>query len=194
MPVACEHDVGGFQVAKNNGRLAQMQVLQHRAELYANSEYFFDWQLSPYFVQVVFQRLALDVVHHQVVAARIAKLLVDARQVGMCQARQQVGLAFEGQGGLDKFLWAQAILAHLLDGQQSIAKLDVRRLIDGSKAPVAYATEDAIALLEDVLLDKQPGQGVAGAAMSGFVQRASTGRAKHRLRSIGRATRITKEG
>ena len=89
-----------------------------------------------------------------------------------------------------ELLRVEAALAHLLDGEWPVAKLCISRFVDGAEAPFADLTEDAIAPFEDVLLDEQACEGVAGEAMEG----ASTGGAEHRLCPVGRATSIAKEG
>ena len=103
MVAGCQHDVGGFEVAEDNRWLARVQVVEHRAELYADIEYFLNWQLASHFVQVRFQGFALDVIHDEVPAAGVVKLFIDARQVGMGQAGEEEGFAFESFDGFGEF-------------------------------------------------------------------------------------------
>ena len=108
---------------------------------------------------MLLQGLAFDKIHDQVPASYIGELLVDAGQVGMCQTGQQQRLAFESLGSLDEFLRTQAALAHLFDGNQSIAELEIGSFIDCAEAALAHLTDNAVALLEQVIVDKQPGRG-----------------------------------
>src|ERR1700693_3628387 len=111
----------------------------------------------------------------------------------MGQASEQECFAFECRGRFEKFSRVETALAHLFDGERSIAELCIGSFIDGAKTSFADLTHDAIALFEYVLLNQQAGEGVADGA-GGFVQGASAGGAKHRSRPIGRATSIAKEG
>src|SRR5690349_1270802 len=84
MPLACAHDIGRFQVAKNDGRLAQMQVAQHFGKLYADGEHLFYRQMPLLrSLEIVFKRLTLDILHHEVPVGRIGEMLVQAWQVRM---------------------------------------------------------------------------------------------------------------
>src|SRR5579859_5050690 len=109
----------------------------------------------------------------------------------MCQASEQLGLAFEGFGGLVKLLRVEAALAHLLDGERSIAKECISRFVHGAEAAFADLSKDAIATFEYVLLDEQAGMSMKGAR---GVHGAATGGAERRLCPVGRATCVTKEG
>ncbi len=116
MPVGRQHDIGRFEVAEDDGRLAHMQVVEHAAKLDSDFQRFIDGQpVARQFFQVVFQCLAFDEVHDEVRTAHIGELLVDARQVGMRQAGKQHGLALEGVGCLYHFLRGQTGLAHFFD-------------------------------------------------------------------------------
>jgi len=97
---------------------------------------------------MLFQGFALDKIHHQVPAPYVGKLLVDARQVGMCQAGQQHCLAFESLGSFDEFLRTQAALAHLFDSYQPVAKLEIGRFIDSAETTFTHRADNAVALLE----------------------------------------------
>src|SRR6266704_798745 len=82
------HDIGWFEIAENDRRLASVQVVEHCAELDANINDLFCWKASmPCFVQVPLQRFALDEVCHEIPVLRIGKVVVQAWQVGMRQAR-----------------------------------------------------------------------------------------------------------
>jgi len=54
--------------------------------------------------------------------------------------------------------------------------------------------DDAVAFIEDVLLDQQAGEGVADGAVGGDMEGAPAGGAKYGLRSVGCATSVAKEG
>src|SRR5260221_9255421 len=103
MPGGREHHIGRFEVTENDGRLAIMEVVEPRAELEANAERLLKGQLAADFVQVCLQGLTLDIVHPQVPAASLTKLLIKARQMGMRETRQQESFVLEGLGSLDQF-------------------------------------------------------------------------------------------
>ena len=160
----------------------------------ANIEHFVQRQFAAHFVQVRLQGFTLDIIHDEIPATVFTELLVDSGQIGMGQAGEQMGLVFEGRGCLVKLLRVKVTLAHLLDGEWSIAKLCIGRFVDGPEASFANLTEDAIAPFEDVLLYEQACEGIADWAMGGIVQRAPTSGAEHRLCPVGRATSIAKDG
>ena len=65
-----------------------MQVFEHHTKLDGNLQRGFYRQfLARPLLQVIFQRLALDIIHDEVPAPHIHELLIDARQVGMGQSR-----------------------------------------------------------------------------------------------------------
>ena len=64
--VGGEHDVGGFEVAKYNGRLVCVQVFEDGGELDADGEYFVYGQFPSHFVKVGFKGFAFDVIHDEV--------------------------------------------------------------------------------------------------------------------------------
>src|SRR5437762_1662245 len=103
MVVGGQHDVGGFEVAEDNRWLARVQVVEYRAELYADIEYFLNGQLASHFVEVRFQSFALNVIHDEVPAAGIVKLFINPRQVGVGQAGEEEGFAFESFDGFGEF-------------------------------------------------------------------------------------------
>ena len=82
------HDIGWFEIAENDWRLASMQVVEHCAELDANINDLLSWKASiPGFVQVPLQRLALYEFCHEIPVLRIGKVVVQAWKIGMRQAR-----------------------------------------------------------------------------------------------------------
>src|SRR5260370_23169175 len=156
MSRGCAHDVSRFEVAEDNGRLAHMQVVKHGTELNTDLEYFCERKnLSCRLPQVIVQGVALDKIADQVQKPHFGKLRVNARQVGMRQAGQQQGFAGEGVGGFDKFLLAQAALAHLLDGNQPVARFEIDSLVDGAETTPANLANDTIALVEYLIVDQQ---------------------------------------
>jgi hypothetical protein len=52
-------------------------------------------------------------------------------------------------------LLAQAILAHLLNGYLSIAKLEIGSFINGAETTLTYRADNAVALFEQVIVDEQ---------------------------------------
>ena len=116
-----------------------MQVFEHHTKLDGNLQRGLHGQfLAGPLLQVIFQRLTLDIIHDEVPTPHIRELLIDARQVGMGQSRQQHGFALEGFGRLDQFLRTQAALAHLLDRHLPVAKLEISRLVDRAEPALAY--------------------------------------------------------
>ena len=111
----------------------------------------------------------------------------------MREYSQQECLALESIDSLSQFLEIETALAHLFDGYEPIAELDIHCFIDGTEATPAYLIDDAVALLEDVMLDKQAGERVAHRSHEGSMQPLSADGTKYCLRSIGGAAPITEE-
>ncbi len=80
----------------------------------------------------------------------------------MLQTCEQEYFALECLGGCGNFLWAEATLAHFLDGHGAIADVRVYSLIDRSEAPFAYLLEDVITLLEQMRGGQQTSRGHSG--------------------------------
>jgi hypothetical protein len=86
--VGLQHDVRRFEIAKDDGRLAGVQVIKHRAELQTNIKHLAYWKLySSDAFQVFFQRRAFNKIHHDVPAFTVGKALLDVRNVGMLETR-----------------------------------------------------------------------------------------------------------
>ena len=67
MPAFTNHDVGGFEVAENHRWLLGVQVVQDIAELLGPAKHPRNGQWTAAdLLQVLFQGLAFDKVHHQV--------------------------------------------------------------------------------------------------------------------------------
>src|SRR6266581_4728241 len=84
-------------------------------------------------------------------------MVVNAGEIGVSETGQYERLAFEGTGYLGNLLWGQALLAHLFHGDQLTGGSGILGLIHRAKATFAYHTDDAIALLEHVVVGKLPG-------------------------------------
>ena len=83
-----------------------MQIAKHGAQLHAGIERFLHGKVSTRrFLQVLFQRFALDEVHHEIPAPAIGKMVIDARQIGVSEIRQQERFMFEGFGSFGNLLW-----------------------------------------------------------------------------------------
>src|SRR6266704_3918201 len=90
------HNIGWFEIAEDDRRLASVQVVEHCAELDANINDLLSWKASIHcFVQVPLQRFALDEVCHEIPVLRVGKVVVQARKVGMRQAREYEHLTVE---------------------------------------------------------------------------------------------------
>ncbi len=80
----------------------------------------------------------------------LAKVVVNARQVGMGEIGQYERFVFKGGGGLGQFAGTESVLAHFLDGHQSVAEQRILRLVDGPEAAGPDLADDAIARVEQV--------------------------------------------
>jgi hypothetical protein len=73
----------------------------------------------------------------------------------MPESRQEQSLSLEVLCDLCDLLLVQITLTHFFDSEESIAQLDILRLIDNSEAPLAYQFENAVALLEQEIGGKE---------------------------------------
>src|SRR5437899_4478348 len=110
-------------------------------------------------LEMFLQCLTLDEVHDQVPAAYIAKLLIDAREVGMGQPGQETCLAPESISSFHNFLGTQSTLAHFFDCHQSVVELDILCFVHSTKATFAYLANNAIASIEHVCMREQTSRG-----------------------------------
>ncbi len=86
----------------------------------------------------------------------------------------------------------QATLAHLFDRNWSIIELCICCFVDGTETTLAYRVDDAITLLEHMIVDEQSGRGATGKFLARIgMERFSAGETIEGLRPIGRAARIT---
>src|SRR6266851_6127111 len=158
VPFWCAHDISRFEVPKDDGRLARVQVIQHGAKLETGIENLFNRKMllacvriAHGFLQVDLQSLAFNVIHYEIPAPGVAKVVVDARQVRMAQMGEHQGFAFETRGSCCNLLLTETFLLHCFDSDEAIAKTGVRRLIDGAKTSLAYQFKDTITIIEQHL-------------------------------------------
>src|SRR5579875_1238287 len=193
MPMWGEHDVCGFEIAEDDGWLPHMQIFKHGAKLDTDLQHFFDRELFPiHLMEMLLHRFTFDEVHHQVPASHVGELFVDTWEIGVRQAGQQHGLAIESGSSLGKLLGAEIILAHLLNGDEPVAELEIGGFIDGPKTTLADLLQDTIALLEQMVGDEQSStrRGMLAALPA---QELPASKAKRCLRTIGRPAGITEK-
>lgn len=99
-------------------------------------------------MQVVVKGLALDQAHDEIPVMRIAEAVEDARQHGMAQGGEDVGLAVEGIGGLDNFLGGESLQVDLLEGDQASVFLGVACFVDRAKAAGADLGEQLVVFMQ----------------------------------------------
>ncbi len=87
-----QHDVGRSQIGEEKWRLVVVQVLQYVQKLQGPVQGAMFRNRIGGAVQDGLQRFALDVLHDQVEAAFPGKVVIDASQVGMVEALEQLGL------------------------------------------------------------------------------------------------------
>src|SRR5579875_2643574 len=110
------------------------------------------------------------------------------------QAGQHQGLAFKGRNALVDILLAEALLAHLSDGQEPLAKLRILCLVDRAKAALPALFEDSIALPQHFpWLKLFCCLSCPDRCFVQLVKRFAAGKAELCLHWIGRATIWTKD-
>ncbi len=123
-----------------------MQVGEHVGELYADGTHLPQRKAAPFRpLEIVFERLSLNVLHHHVPVGGIGEMVIDTRQVAMGEPGKDRHLAIVRVGGLDDLPCAERRPVDLFDGDQPVPPLDVPRFIDHAKAALADFGEDAIA-------------------------------------------------
>src|SRR5689334_18736378 len=105
----------------------------------------------------MFKRLALKKVHDDVPAPSLHDVVIDAGQVRMLEAGEQLRLVCEGVNGPSAFLRTQTALTHLLDGGQARIEVQVFCLIDGREAASSNLRQDTVALFEELMLLQEAG-------------------------------------
>src|SRR5947209_1641363 len=80
-------------------------------------------------------------------------MLIDARKIGMSQPCQQQRLALKSSCSFSDLLWTQTMLAHFLDGDDTVAQVYVLCFVDSTKAAFPNALDKTIALFEQMVGD-----------------------------------------
>jgi len=73
--------------------------------------------------EILVQGLTCDEVHRQVPVLGIGEVVIDARKVGVCQAREQAHFAIEGVGRLNHVARMETFQVDLLDRDQCVMAL-----------------------------------------------------------------------
>ena len=188
LPSACDHDVGGLEVAEDDRRALHVQIVQRRAELLRPAHHLGLRQRPLRVDQALLHRLPVDELHHEVVARALEEMRVDTRQVGMAQPHEGIRLEAESVERLLDFLRREAVLAHLLDGD-GLVVARVGRLIDGGHATLADLLADQIAPGEAALQGEAAG-GVLWSRRAGLGGRLW----RWRGRALQRATAVIAVG
>ena len=151
-PIGPQHHVRRLKVAEDDSRLAVVQVFEDRAEHKPDLQHLPDRQPRfEHLLQVFLQRRTLNEIHRQVPALGIRKVIVNARQVGMLQARQHHHLAVKSLGSLDHLLRLEPTQRNRLNSHRVFIKQRIHRLIDRAKPALAHLGKNTIALLQQVL-------------------------------------------
>src|SRR5579883_334683 len=177
------HNIGGFEIAENDRRLAMVQVIEDGAEFKANGKRFFERKAMIGLAKhVVFERFALNEVHNEIPVSTLAEVVIDMRQVGMHKIGKHTRLALEVFNGLASFLRAKTALAHFFDGDLT-TKLHILCLIDSSKSTPANLRENAVAAIEKLSGGQQAGHASRRSGYSRIKGRA-TGHTENGLRLV----------
>ncbi len=174
-----------------------MQVVEHCSELDAAVEHFLYSKRSIFpLAQVGFERFTCKKVHHEIPALVFDKVIVDARQVGMDQARQEKHFAPAGFNQRYSLWRVRVIFPYFLERYQAVAEPGVLRFVHGAHLACTQHLQNTIALLHDDLGEEQAGERIRGGAGSscGSGEQLVTGKATRGLWRISRATRLAIHG
>src|SRR5205807_521022 len=106
--------------------------------------------------QIRFQRFTLDEFHHRIPVPGLIEMVINTWQTVMLQTPEQKHLVLESVNSFDEFLWVQVTLAHFLDSDESIAKLDIFGLVHCTEAAFAHLSQNTITPFQQVILQKKP--------------------------------------
>src|SRR6266566_6444207 len=139
-----EHDIAGFHISENHWWLLTVQVLQHIAQLPGPTQHagFRKWPFIT--LQQVFERVAVNIFHHQEMALTLGKEIGEGWKIGMVQTRKNPGLRQEILNGLGLLIGGHRGEAHLLDGTDT-SPPGVPRLIHSGHAPMSNRAHNDVA-------------------------------------------------
>ena len=127
-----------------------MQISQHIAEGYPDVKDLLRGEASPsYFLELVFQGLSLDIIHHDIPVIRIGKVIMYAGNVIMFQLGEAPNFAVKRIRRLDHLLWAELAQVDLLDRDEPSMLVKIFCLVDDAEPTITHLIEDAVALGEE---------------------------------------------
>src|SRR5260370_5469824 len=153
-----EHDVGGLQIAVDDGWFLRMHVREHIAERDAPAQHPLPFQWPPLGDQLVFEIVATHVLHHEIVLLALDKRLIHLRQRGMIEPAEHEGLAIEVVDRLLALRRTEAGLAHLLHRAIRAVAQRILHQVDGALAALRQETYHHIAIEEVAIRRQQPGR------------------------------------
>ena len=145
-----DDEVGGFEIAVDDGRLAGVEVVQGICDLEADRDDFLAGELVGG-LEFMLEGFALYVFHDQVVAVGIAEAVVDGGDMFVGEGGKDCGFALEGLDGVLTFLVIVAeAIDHFGDDAEAIAEVAIAGEVDDFLAPFAEEADDLVATEEDI--------------------------------------------
>src|SRR5712692_2473217 len=145
-----QHNVGRLDIAKDDRGALRVQICQYVTQGYPDVKHLLRGEASTAgFLELIFQRLSRDVIHHDIPMIRISKVIVDAGNAVVFQPGEIPNFAVKGIRHLDHLLWAEMAQVDLLDRDKPAMMIEVFCLVDDAKPTFTHFIEDAVALGEE---------------------------------------------
>ena len=138
-----ELDVGGFDVAVNDGRIDAVQIGQRIEQLIGPSQHSAMVERLSELLQRFFEVAAGHVFHHDVLPRAFVEQVAHFRQVRMRQACEQIGFALEDVAHLFGVEHAQ------LERNGAAAETPVAAFINRAHAALRNRSHDLITILQE---------------------------------------------
>jgi hypothetical protein len=148
LPGRGTHDICRFEVAKENGWLMTMQILQNIAELHAYFKGLFEGKTPPRKpFQVLFKALSFDEVHDEIAASRFIEVIMHVGQMRMREVSENIGFLLKSLDDLRR----KSRGVHLFVGNQPVFAQVVFRFVNDSHPSLANPCKNPIASLQQAI-------------------------------------------
>ncbi len=146
--------IGGFDIAVNEGRRLAMQIGQGIGQLGGPIEHFGFAQKAIAGLGFQHQRpqvFARDEIHHQVFATIIGEVVGDLGEIQVVETRQNIGLALELLAGLAQNFFGQVtVVFELLQCAFPAIQTQIISQVDVTHPTLTNAFLDAVTLTQDL--------------------------------------------
>src|SRR6266704_1357060 len=136
-----------------------VKIRQNSTELETDLNDLRDRIFSPcHFLQASRQRFTIDIIHDQIPAPVVFKMIVNLRKIRMSKIGKQYGFVLEGDNGVLRLLGIQPTHAHFFDCLDGSVKEHILYFVNRSKTTLSKLLENTIASFQLLRGNEQAGR------------------------------------